>query len=187
VIRPADANETVAAWRVALERRDRPTALALTRQGLPVLEDSAELATEGVARGGYVVADPEGPSKNSGAEPPMAILIASGSEVALAIAGHRRLAAEGIPTRVVSLPSWELFDAQSREYRESVLPPSVTARLAIEAASPLGWHKYVGLGGDVLAMERFGASAPYKDLAEAFGFTADEVARRVRWLLGMAG
>ncbi len=183
VIRPADANETAAAWRVALERRGRPTALALTRQNLPVFEDSAELAPEGVARGGYVLADPEGP----GAEAPAAILIATGSEVALALAGHRKLAQEGIPTRVVSLPSWQLFDAQPRDYRDRVLPPSITARLAIEAASPLGWHKYVGLAGDVLAMERFGASAPHQDLAGAFGFTADEVARRVRWLLGMAG
>jgi transketolase len=183
VIRPADANETVAAWRVALENRKGPTALALTRQGLPVLEDTAELAAEGVARGGYVLADPEWP----GAGPPELILIATGSEVALALAGHRKLAEERIPSRVVSLPSWELFDRQPREYRDAVLPPAVTARLAIEAASPLGWHKYVGPQGDVLAMEHFGASAPYQDLAVAFGFTAEEVERRARWLLGLAG
>ena len=183
VIRPADANETAAAWRVAIENRKGPTALVLTRQGLPVFEDTAELAPDGVARGGYVLADPEWP----GAGAPELILIAAGSEVALALAGHRRLAAERIPSRVVSLPSWELFDRQPREYRDAVLPPAVTARLAIEAASPLGWHKYVGPAGDVLALERFGASAPYKDLAVAFGFTAEEVERRARWLLRLAG
>ena len=118
---------------------------------------------------------------------PEAILLASGSEVALALEGHRELLKHGIRTRVVSMPSLEIFARQSKAYRELVLPPDVRTRLAIEAGSPLGWHRWVGGEGEVLALERFGASAPYKDLAMAFGFTAEEVVRRVKWLLGLAG
>jgi transketolase len=177
VIRPADAVETVEAWRLALARRQGPTALVLTRQKLPVLAETAGRAREGVGRGAYVLADPP-------AGEPAALLLASGSEVSLCLEAHRALAAEGIPTRVVSFPSWQLFDAQDPAYRDAVLPPSVPRRLAVEAAVPLGWHKYVGTRGDVLGQETFGASAPYQDLARHFGFTAEKVAERVRRLVG---
>jgi transketolase len=171
VIRPADANETAEAWRAALQHRHGPVALALTRQALPILEETAQRAREGLPRGAYVLADPpEGD--------PEIILLATGSEVALALEANRQLAAKGIRARVVSMPCWELFDEQPREYRESVLPPALRKRLAIEAAAPLGWHKYVGLEGQIHGLERFGASAPYKDLAKAFGFTPEVVAER---------
>ena len=176
VIRPGDANETAAAWRVALERGDGPTALALTRQKLPILAETAARAHEGVPRGGYVLADPEG-------EAPRAILIATGSELALALAAHRQLAAEGLPTRVVSLPSWELFDGQGPAYRNRVLPAKVGKRMAIEAGVPLGWERYVGPKGVVLGVDRFGASAPAGELAEEYLLTVDEVTRRARQLL----
>ena len=181
VVRPADGNETAVAWQLALENRKGPTALVLTRQKLPVPDETTEWAREGVPRGAYVLADPD-----VGAAPE-AILIATGSEVALALDAHRELTQHGIPTRVVSMPSWEIFAAQSKRYRDSVLPPECRKRLAIEAGSPLGWHRWVGSEGDVLGLDHFGASAPYKDLAVAFGFTADEVVRRVKWLLGLAG
>jgi transketolase len=173
--RPADANETAAAWREAIRNQKGPTVLSLTRQGLPVQKATARLAEEGVARGAYVLADPEG-------EEPQAILIASGSEVSLAMQARQALTAEGIHSRVVSMPCWSLFDAQDQAYRDSVLPPGLTRRLAIEAASPLGWHRYAGSEGDVLAIDGFGASAPAKDLAEEFGFTVENVVRRVRAL-----
>ncbi|MEM9596367.1 MAG: transketolase [Acidobacteriota bacterium] len=172
-LRPADANETVAAWKVVLENGNRPSALVLTRQKLPVLTDP-DRALEGVAQGAYVVAD---------ADDPQVLLLATGSEVALALDAHRQLAAEGIATRVVSMPCWSLFDAQDAEYRESVLPTSVRKRLAIEAGTSLGWHKYVGLDGDVQCQDGFGASAPGGDLARHFGFTVDETVRRVKALL----
>jgi transketolase len=175
-IRPADANETVAAWRVAIERQDGPTALALSRQSLPILAAAEDKAGEGVARGGYVLADP-----TDGV--PQAILIATGSEVSLAIQSMEALAASGIRVRVVSLPSWELFEAQSPEYRQSVLPDSVSKRLAIEAGSPIGWDRYIGDDGNLLAVDGFGASAPFKDLASSYGFTVEGVIQRVRWLL----
>ncbi len=176
VIRPADARETVEAWRLALANRHAPTALALTRQKLPVLAETRGRAREGVARGGYVLSDPEGAE-------PRAILVATGSEVTLALAAQRALADEGLPVRVVSLPSWEIFDAQDRAYRDSVLPPGLDRRLAIEAGSPLGWERYVGDRGGVLGVERFGASAPYRDLEGPYGFTVEEVKRRLRALL----
>ncbi len=172
VIRPADANETAAAWRVALERRDGPTALILTRQGVPIIDRSRFAGAEGVARGGYILApEPEGP--------PDIILLASGSEVHLALATWERLVSKGVCARVVSMPSWELFEAQPEAYRESVLPPTVWARVAIEAAHPQGWDRYVGPWGKVLGVERFGASAPYKVLAEKFGFTVENVLQYV--------
>jgi transketolase len=177
VIRPADAVETVEAWRVAVERRTGPTALSLTRQNLPVLAETAERAREGLPRGAYVLSDPEGGE-------PRAILLATGSEVSLALEAKKLLAERGLPVRVVSMPSWELFDAQPKEYRDSVLPPSIRRRLAVEAGGPLGWHKYVGLEGEVHAVERFGASAPWKALAQEFGFTAEAVAERLAGMLG---
>ncbi len=175
VIRPADGNETAAAWRVALERRDGPTALALTRQKLPVLFETTRNPAEKVARGAYVLADSSGI--------PSVLLIASGSEVHLALEARDLLAEKGIAVRVVSMPSWELFDAQPASYRDAVLPPQVTARLAIEAGVTQGWAKYVGLAGDVMGLDRFGASAPYKVLMEKFGFTAEAVAEQALNLL----
>jgi transketolase len=177
VIRPGDANETSVAWHVALERRDGPTALALSRQKLPVLAETASRAGEGVQRGGYVLADPAD-------EPPRAILIASGSELSLAMTAHRQLAEEGLPTRVVSLPSWELFDGQGQAYRNRVLPAKVGKRLAIEAGMPLGWERYVGRKGVVMGVDRFGASAPAGVIAEKLGLTAERVTARIREWLG---
>jgi transketolase len=177
VLRPADATETVEAWRVALTHRHGPVALAFTRQKLPVL-DRTELAdADGVMRGAYVLAD-------AGDEQPDIILIATGSEVHLASGAHAQLAEQGVKARVVSMPSWELFEQQPPTYRQQVLPPTVTARLAIEAGVPQGWHRYVGPSGEVIGLKRFGASAPYKTLMEKFGFTAENVASQALALLG---
>jgi len=165
VIRPADANETASAWRVAMTRRG-PTALLLTRQALPILA-----GTDDVAYGGYVLADADGR--------PDVLLIATGSEVSLAVEARQLLAGRGVKARVVSLPSWELFDAQPQAYRDSVLPPSVLARVAVEAGVPMGWEKYVGPLGTVVGIEdRFGASAPLKVVMEKYGFTAANVAAK---------
>ena len=175
VVRPADARETAAAWRVALERSEGPTALALTRQKLPVLDETAEAAARGVPRGAYVLADSTTDLQ--------LLLIATGSEVALAIGAREALEAEGIGTRVVSMPSWELFAAQDEAYRNSVLPPEAKARFAVEAGARLGWERWIGDAGDALTVDRFGASAPYAQMAEAYGFTVDEVVRRARSLV----
>jgi transketolase len=180
VIRPADANETVAAWAVALRERDHPTALILSRQKIPILPGTADRGRTGVARGGYVLAE-------AAVGDAVLILLASGSEVSLALEARQRLEEENIPTRVVSLPSWELFEAQNAAYRESVLPSAVRKRLAIEAGVPLGWERYVGDEGEILGIDRFGASAPYRDLEEPYGFTVDQVVRRASALLGGAG
>ncbi len=174
-IRPADANETVAAWRVAIENRG-PTALALSRQSLPILQGTAEMASEGVARGGYVLAEAAG-------DEPQAILIGSGSEVALCMAAREELARAGVAVRVVSLPCWSLFDAQSQEYRESVLPSTMTRRLAVEAGVTLGWDRYTGAAGEVLGIDGYGGSAPYQALAEKHGFTVENVVQRVQRLI----
>ncbi len=171
VIRPGDANETAAAWRVALETRDHPVALVLTRQGVPTLDRTKFAAAEGLRRGAYILADVPN------ARPDL-ILIATGSEVALIVAARQRLLAQNIAVRLVSLPSWELFDAQPREYRDAVLPPSVSARLAVEAGVSQGWHRYVGDRGDVLAVDRFGASAPGSVMLHEYGFTVDNVYAR---------
>jgi len=169
VIRPADANETAQAWRVAMTHRNGPVALILTRQVLPILAAGGD-----VSRGAYILADAAGL--------PDVILVAAGSEVSVALEAREKLAAQNVRARVVSMPSWELFDAQPKEYRDQVLPPQVTARLAIEAGVPMGWHKYAG---DVLAIEnRFGASAPFKTLMKEYGFTGDNVAARALKLLG---
>ncbi|HEY6009537.1 MAG TPA: transketolase C-terminal domain-containing protein, partial [Geobacteraceae bacterium] len=176
VIRPADANETAVAWQVALETRTRPTALVLSRQNLPTLDRDRYAPVEGVRRGGYVLAAEAGPLD--------LILIASGSEVALALAAREQLAGAGVAVRVVSLPSWELFDAQSQGYRETVLPPQITKRLAIEAGVSLGWERYVGSAGAVLGVERFGASAPGGVVLQEFGFTVGNVCQRALDLLG---
>jgi transketolase len=168
VIRPADANETAAAWHTIMEHRDGPVALLLSRQKLPILQD---VDPQGVARGGYVIA---------GAADPHVILIASGSEVEQALGAREILAGEGISARVVSMPSWELFESQSLAYRDTVLPPDLTARVAIEAGVPTGWDRYAGTEGEIIALNRFGASAPSGVLAKEWGFTADGVASRVR-------
>ncbi len=169
VYRPADANETAAAWQVALEHRDGPVALLLSRQGLPILQ----AAPEGVARGAYVVAD---------ADDPQVLLLASGSEVAAALGAKDLLAGEGIAARVVSMPSWERFEAQPQAYKDEVLPPALPARVAVEAGVPFGWERYVGAKGMILALDRFGASAPAGVLAEKFGFNAETIAARVKEL-----
>jgi transketolase len=177
VIRPADASETAVAWRVAIESRKDPVALALTRQGVPTLDRARFASADGLRRGAYILADAPGGK-------PDVILIATGSEVALVLAARETLAEQKIQARVVSMPSWELFDRQPPAYRETVLPPAVRARLAVEAALPMGWHRYVGDGGDVLGVERFGASAPGSEVMGKFGFTVEHVAARAAALLG---
>jgi transketolase len=171
VIRPADANETAQAWKVALEKRDGPVLLALTRQALPVYDRSKMGDAAGVLKGAYVLLD-------AGRVYPDVILIATGSEVQLAVEAHAKLAEQGIAARVVSMPSWELFEQQSEEYRDAVLPPTVKARVAIEAAVPMGWERWVGSQGVVIGLDHFGASSPYKTIFQHFGFTTDNVVLR---------
>ena len=175
VIRPGDANETAAAWRVALETRDRPVLLILSRQDVPTLDRTRYASADGLRRGAYVLRDTQ-------AGTPQLILIASGAEVGLIVAAGERLAAEGLGVRCVSMPSWELFDELPQAERDAVLPPRVGARLAVEAGSPQGWHRYVGTSGAVLGVERFGASAPGDAVMRTYGFTVDEVCRRARAL-----
>ena len=171
VIRPADANETAQAWKVALEKRDGPVALVLTRQNLPVFDRAITGDADNLARGGYILLD-------SDRVYPDVLLIASGSEVQLAVEAHTRLAEQGIAAHVISMPSWELFKAQPDEYRDFVLPPAVKARVAIEAGSPMGWGQWVGQQGSVIGLDRFGASAPYLTIFEHLGFTVDNVVLR---------
>ena len=173
VFRPADANETVEAYRYVLGHPERPACLALSRQNLPVLDRAALGAASGTARGGYVLADAPGGE-------PQVLLLATGSEVSLCLEAREMLAADGVAARVVSLPSWELFQEQDAAYRESVLPGSVTARVAVEAAAAFGWERFTGLTGAVVAMRSFGASAPGAVVAEHFGFTAEAVAAAAR-------
>lgn len=175
VIRPADAAETVEAWRVALEHREGPVALVLTRQAVPVLDRNRYAPASGLRRGGYVLADCDGP--------PELILIGTGSEVWLCVEAYERLRREGVRVRVVSLPSWELFERQPASYREEVLPAHARSRLAVEAARPFGWERYVGCGGRVLGVDRFGVSAPYAVVAEKLGLTPDRVYQAARELL----
>lgn len=176
VLRPADANETMEAWRYAVENKQGPVALVFTRQNLPILENTGKLARENLRRGGYVVSD----AKNG---KPQAQILATGSEVSLAVAAQKKLADEGIDVRVISLPSWELFDKQSQEYKDSVILPDVKARLAVEMAHPFGWERYVGDQGAVLGITTFGASAPGPKVVEEYGFTVDNVVNRVKALL----
>jgi transketolase len=168
VFRPADANEVVETWRVIIGLKNSPACLSLTRQPLPTIDRNRYAAASGVARGGYVLADP--PSGR-----PDVILIATGSEVTLCLEAAELLSGQNIAARVVSLPSWELFDRQDESYRESVLPKAVKARVAVEAASPRGWERYAGVDGAILAMYRFGASAPIRDILKAFGFTPEHI------------
>jgi transketolase len=172
-VRPADANETVQAWKLALEREDGPVALALTRQKVPTLDRGEVASADGVARGAYVLWESEGANGR-----PDVLLLATGSEVHLALEAGRRLAEQGTSARVVSMPCWELFEAQPREYRDEVLPPDARARLSVEAGVELGWRRWVGDDGDSISIERFGASAPGGTVLEAFGYTADAVVER---------
>ena len=179
VLRPCDANETTVAWQVALESRHRPVALVLSRQDLPTLDRQRLAPAQGLRQGAYILSDPP-----QGA--PGLILIASGSEVALIVEAGRLLQAKGLPVRLVSMASWELFEAQSKAYRERVLPPALTARLVVEAGVAQGWHRYAGEHGDVLSQETFGASAPGPVVLREFGFTAAGVCERALALLGRA-
>jgi len=177
ILRPGDANEVTEAYKIALNRKHGPTMLVLTRQALPTFDRAKFGAAAGVQKGGYILADaPNGK--------PQAILLATGSEVSLCMQAFEQLAGQGIGVRVVSLPSWELFRAQPQEYRDSVLPPSVTARVAVEAASPLGWREFIGSTGEMIGMTTFGASAPLKDVMKHFGFTAEHVVDAVKKQIG---
>ncbi|MDD5524815.1 MAG: transketolase, partial [Smithella sp.] len=178
VIRPADANETLEAWEIAISNTSGPTTLIFSRQNLPVLDRSVCGAASGVRRGGYVLWE--------SAPNPELILIATGSEVSLTLTASRKLAENGTKVRVVSLPSWEIFDRQTQEYRDSVLPPAITARIAVEAGIKLGWEHYVGLQGMIIGMETFGASAPGPVLYEKFGFTVEKIVATAKELLHRA-
>lgn len=176
VIRPADANETAYAWRVAMTRKTGPTMLILTRQGLPVLDQKKYGAAEGLLKGAYILVKEKG-------EKPDVILIATGSEVALVMEAQEKLSEQGVDARVVSMPCWELFKEQTQAYRDEVLLPDVKARLAVEAASPMGWHEWVGDQGDIIGIDKFGASAPAKEVFQHYGFTVENVIAKAKALL----
>jgi transketolase len=173
VVRPADANEAVWAWRLALEHTDRPTALCLTRQNLPVLDRTELAPASNVALGGYTLAEASGGQ-------PAVILIGTGSEVTICLTARERLEADGIPTRVVSMPCQEWFRAQDSAYRAQILPPSVKARVSVEAGIAMSWHDLVGEAGESVSLEHYGASAPYQVIFEQFGFTPDHVVAAAR-------
>jgi transketolase len=177
LLRPADANEVVEAYRYVLQLRHKPAAIVLSRQALPTFDRDRYASAEGVRRGAYVMADAAGGS-------PEIILIASGSEVSLAIGAHEKLTADGVRSRVVSMPSWDIFEDQPQSYRDTVLPPQVTARIAIEQGSMLGWDRYVGSAGKVVGMKTFGASAPLKELQRKFGFQPERVVELATEMLG---
>jgi transketolase len=176
VLRPADANEVVEAYRYIMELRHEPAILALSRQPLPTLDRTKYASASGLARGAYVLAD--SPGRN-----PEVILIASGSEVSLAVEAHEKLLVEGIRSRVVSMPSWEIFEHQSQEYQDTVLPPAIKARVAVEQASSFGWERYAGRPGQLNCMKTFGASAPLKELQKKFGFEPDQVVTAAKAVL----
>ena len=176
-LRPGDANEVVEAWRTILKLRHKPVALILSRQALPTFDRAKYSSAAGLARGAYVLADAAGGT-------PDVLLLGTGSEVSLCVAAHEQLAKDGIRSRVVSMPSWELFDEQPQEYRDSVLPPSVTARVSVEQASAMGWERYVGSAGRIIGMRTFGASAPLKELQKKFGFEPERVVAAAKEALG---
>ena len=176
-LRPADANEVIESWKIIMRLKKEPVALILTRQALPTFDRTKYASAAGVARGGYILAEAEGGK-------PQVILMATGSEVYLCIDAYEKLKAEGIRARVVSIPSWDIFDHQDQSYRDQVLPPEITARVAVEQAAVLGWSQYVGLKGSVIGMHRFGASAPLKDLQKKFGFTSDAIVQKAHELIG---
>jgi len=175
VIRPADANEVVEAWRVAVENKNGPTAIILTRQNVPVMDRGKFGPAIGLRKGAYLLSDSSGK--------PDVILIATGSEVHLAVGVQEKLLGEGIKARVVSMPSWELFEQQPEVYRQEVLPPDVTRRVSIEAGVTLGWHRYVGKEGEIIGIDHFGASAPGNVILKEFGFTSVNILSRVKTLL----
>jgi transketolase len=177
VFRPGDANEVIETYRAALQHTHGPSTLVFSRQAVPTLDRSKYAAASGVARGAYVLADAD-PGK------PDVILMASGTELQWAVGAYEKLKAEGVRARVVSMPCWELFEAQDETYRESVLPSSVTARVSIEMAATLGWDRYVGPRGKMIGMHSFGASAPLKDLLKRFGFDAEAVVSAAKQVLG---
>src|SRR6266550_3395581 len=179
-LRPADANEVREAWRVILQLRHVPAALVVSRQPLPTLDRSRYASAAGVAHGAYVLADAEG-------DRPDVLLLGTGSEVALCVQAHERLSASGVRSRVVSMPSWELFEQQPRSYRDGVIPPDVTARVSVEQASGFGWDRYVGPEGARIGMETFGASAPLQELQKKFGFTVEHVVAAARAQLERKG
>jgi transketolase len=175
LLRPGDANETVEAWKIAIAHTEGPVGLVLTRQKLPTLDRNTLAPAAGTAKGAYVLAD-------SASGPPKLILIATGSEVSVALEAHKQLTREGVASRVVSMPCWDLFEAQPQSYKDQVLPPSVKARVSIEAGSPLGWERYVGLEGAIIGVNRFGASAPGEIVMRELGFTPEhavEIAKSV--------
>ncbi len=174
-IRPCDANETAVAWRLAIEHKGGPVALALTRQKVPIIDRAKYASAENLTKGAYTLAEN---SKN-----PQIILIGTGSEVQFVIGAYEQLVQENIPSRVVSMPSWELFEQQPKEYRDSVISPSVKKRLAVEAGSPMGWHKYVGDAGAVIGIDRFGASAPWEVIYKEFGFTVENVLKKAKEMI----
>jgi transketolase len=176
-LRPGDANEVIEAYRYIMQLRHQPAVLVLSRQPLPTLDRKRYASASGVARGAYVLADPPGGN-------PEVVLIASGSEVNLAVEAHERLLADGIRSRVVSMPSWDIFEHQTQEYQDSVLPPSLIARIAVEQASTFGWERYIGKRGRMIGMKTFGASAPLKELQKKFGFEPDQVVATAKQLLG---
>jgi transketolase len=176
VVRPSDATETVEAWRVALTHTEGPVGLVLTRQKLPVIDRTNFAPASELAQGAYVLADASGSA-------PEVILIATGSEVSIALEAHERLTKDGIRSRVVSMPCWELFDAQPPSYRDAVLPPSVRARISIEAGSPFGWERYVGQAGAIIGVNRFGASAPGPTVMREFGFTPEHIVETAKAVL----
>jgi transketolase len=180
IVRPADATETTVAWRTILEHTDRPTGLVLSRQSLPVIDRSTFGDVEGVAQGAYIVAE-----ASSGT--PRVILIGTGSEVSIAMDARERLEAEGTPTRVVSMPCREWFEAQEASYRQQVLPPEVRARVSVEAATSFGWRDFVGDDGECISLEHFGASAPEDVLYEQFGITPDRVVAAAHASLSKVG
>jgi transketolase len=173
VLRPADANEVVEAWKLAIQSSQGPALLVLTRQAVPTLDRTRYASASGTAKGAYVLADANGGK-------PAVILIGTGSEVSLCIEAYEKLKAEGVRARVVSMPSWELFEKQDTAYKNSVLPPEVMARVSVEMSDPLGWERYVGPKGQMVGMRTFGASAPWKDLQKHFGFTVDAVVAAAR-------
>ena len=175
LIRPADGNETQAAWRLAVESKNQPTALVLTRQNLPTLDGTKEKAYDGVKKGAYVVSD-------ASKETPDALILATGSEVQLAIEAQLELREKDIDVRVVSMPSWDRFESQDQAYKESVLLPNVKKRLAVEMASSFGWDRYVGDEGDILSIDSFGASGNGETLMREYGFTVENVVKRVESL-----
>ncbi len=179
VLRPGDANEVVEAWKIALQTSHGPVLLVLSRQAIPTLDRTKYASAAGVAKGAYVLADSPGGK-------PDVILMASGTELYLCVDAYEKLKAEGVNARVVSMPSWEVFEKQDAAYKESVLPANVTARLSVELGSTLGWERYVGPKGQMLGMHRFGASAPWKDLQKKFGFTPDAVLAAARKAIAAA-